>query len=63
MKALQKLTPEYLDSCKGATPEQICRFLEDFRNTYGPIYLRQTDPELYELYLKLKKEGKLESQN
>ena len=56
MKALQLFTPEYLESCKGATPEQICRFIEDFKNTYGPIYLKQTDPGLYALYLKKKKE-------
>ncbi len=35
MKALQLFTPEYLNRCRGMTPEQIVRWLEDFRELFG----------------------------
>ena len=35
MKTVQKFTPEYLDSCRKMKPEQIVRFLEDFRILHG----------------------------
>lgn len=31
MKAVQKFTPEYLELCKKMTPDQIVKFLEEFR--------------------------------
>jgi predicted DNA binding CopG/RHH family protein len=31
MKALQKFSAEYLEQCRAMKPEQIVRFLEDFR--------------------------------
>lgn len=35
MKALQKFTPEYIKLCAGMKPEQIARFLEEFRMVHG----------------------------
>ncbi len=37
MKALQKFTPEYLEECKKMKPDQIARFLEDFRLLHGGL--------------------------
>ena len=31
MKALQTFTPAYLEACRKLTPDDIARFLEDFR--------------------------------
>ena len=35
MKAIQKFSPEYLKVCSGMKPEQIAKFLEDFRLIHG----------------------------
>lgn len=35
MKALQRFTDEYLESCRDMTPDQIIRFLDDFRLLHG----------------------------
>ncbi len=35
MKALQKFTPEYLELCRRMKPEQIAKFLDDFRRIHG----------------------------
>lgn len=35
MKAIQKFTPEYLERCRAMSPEQIVRFLDDFRKLHG----------------------------
>ena len=35
MKAVQKFSDEYLDSCRDMTPDQIIRFLDDFRRLHG----------------------------
>lgn len=35
MKAIQKFSPEYLEQCKKMKPEQIVKFLEDFRMIHG----------------------------
>ena len=35
MKAIQKFSDEYLELCKTMTPEQIVKFLEDFRTMHG----------------------------
>jgi predicted DNA binding CopG/RHH family protein len=34
MKAVQKFTDEYLESCRGMTPDQVLDFLEDFRRLH-----------------------------
>jgi uncharacterized protein (DUF4415 family) len=34
-RALQKFSKEYLDQCKEMKPEEIVRFVEDFRILYG----------------------------
>jgi predicted DNA binding CopG/RHH family protein len=31
MKPVQYFTPEYLEQCRRMTPDQVIRFLEDFR--------------------------------
>jgi len=31
MKTLQKFTPEYLENCRKMTPEEIVKFLDQFR--------------------------------
>lgn len=35
MKALQKFTPEYLEHCRSMTPDQIAKFLDEFRLIHG----------------------------
>ena len=35
MKAIQHFSDEYLEQCRGMTPEQIIRFLDDFRLLHG----------------------------
>ena len=35
MKAVQKFTDEYLEQCRGASPQQIIEFLESFRQLQG----------------------------
>jgi predicted DNA binding CopG/RHH family protein len=35
MRPVQHFTPEYLAACRDMTPDQIIRFLEDFRRLHG----------------------------
>ena len=35
MKTVQYFSDEYLERCRGMTPEQILRFLDDFRRLHG----------------------------
>lgn len=35
MKAVQKFTDEYLERCSELSPDEIVKFLEDFRYMYG----------------------------
>jgi predicted DNA binding CopG/RHH family protein len=35
LKAVQYFTPEYLEHCRQMTPDQIIRFVEDFRRMHG----------------------------
>ena len=35
MKTVQYFTDEYLAQCKSMTPDQIVRFLDDFRQLHG----------------------------
>lgn len=35
MKALQRFSDDYLESCRAMTPDQIVRFLDDFRRLHG----------------------------
>jgi predicted DNA binding CopG/RHH family protein len=35
MKTIQKFSKEYLEHCKSMKPEQIVRFLDDFRRLHG----------------------------
>jgi uncharacterized protein (DUF4415 family) len=35
MRPVQHFTPEYLQQCRQMTPDQIIRFLEDFRRLHG----------------------------
>ncbi|MEQ1802213.1 MAG: hypothetical protein ABL989_09850 [Gammaproteobacteria bacterium] len=35
MKAVQYFTPEYLEQCRQMTPDQIIRFVDDFRRLHG----------------------------
>lgn len=35
MRPVQYFTPEYLEQCRQMTPDQIIRFLEDFRRLHG----------------------------
>jgi predicted DNA binding CopG/RHH family protein len=35
MKAVQYFTPEYLERCREMTPDQIIKFVEDFRRLFG----------------------------
>lgn len=34
-KAIQYFNPEYLERCKGMTPEQILEFLENYRELFS----------------------------
>lgn len=36
MRPVQYFTPEYLERCRAMTPEQIVRFLDDFRSLQRP---------------------------
>lgn len=35
MKALQLFSDEYLQQCQNMTPDQVVRFLDDFRRLHG----------------------------
>lgn len=35
MRPVQHFTPEYLEQCRQMTPDQIIRFVEDFRRLHG----------------------------
>ena len=35
MRPVQYFTPEYLEQCREMTPDQIIRFVEDFRRLHG----------------------------
>ena len=35
MKATQYFSDEYLDRCRDMTPDQVIRFLDDFRQLHG----------------------------
>jgi predicted DNA binding CopG/RHH family protein len=35
MKAVQHFSEEYLEQCRGMTPDQVLRFLDDFRRLHG----------------------------
>ena len=35
MRPVQYFTPEYLEQCRRMTPDQIIRFVEDFRVLHG----------------------------
>lgn len=35
MKAVQRFTDEYLESCREMRPDQIVQFLDDFRRLHG----------------------------
>jgi uncharacterized protein (DUF4415 family) len=35
MKTVQRFSDEYLESCREMTPDQIIRFLDDFRRLHG----------------------------
>lgn len=36
MRPVQYFSKDYLEQCRAMTPEQIVRFLEDFRSLRGP---------------------------
>jgi len=35
VKAIQHFSDEYLEQCRGMTPDQVIRFLDDFRRLHG----------------------------
>ncbi len=35
MKAIQLFSEEYLQQCRGMTPDQVVKFLDDFRRLHG----------------------------
>ena len=35
MKTVQYFSDEYLEQCRGMTPDQVLRFLDDFRRLHG----------------------------
>lgn len=35
MKVVQLFSDEYLQQCRGLTPDQVVRFLDDFRRLHG----------------------------
>lgn len=35
MRPVQHFTPEYLEQCREMTPDQVIRFMEDFRRLHG----------------------------
>lgn len=37
MKPLQRFTSEYLESIRNSSPDEIVRFLDDFRQLHAPV--------------------------
>ncbi len=37
MRSIQYFSDEYLEECRSLTPDQIIRFLEDFRTLHGSV--------------------------
>lgn len=35
MKTIQYFSEKYLEQCRGMTPDQVIRFLDDFRQLHG----------------------------
>lgn len=46
MRPVQFFTPEYLERCRGLTPEQILQFLDDFRQMHGAAALPEREAEI-----------------
>lgn len=46
MRPVQFFTPEYLERCRGLAPEQILRFLDDFRQMHGAAALPEREAEI-----------------
>ena len=42
MKAVQYFDPDYIERCKKMTPDQIAKFLDDFRMLHRPSKLVKT---------------------
>lgn len=40
MNAIQYFSPEYLDRCRELTPDEIVRFLDEFRRLHGRTQCR-----------------------
>ena len=49
MKAVQHFTPEYLAQCRQMTPDQVIRFLEDFRTLHAQRGTGRTPSKLISL--------------
>lgn len=63
MRPLQRFSDDYLDSVRGATPDQVVRFLDDFRQVHAPdrpsrlISMRVPEPLLASFKARCKLEG------
>jgi len=63
MKALQRFSTEYLESTRNSSPDEIVRFLEEFRQLHAPnppsrlISLRVPEPLLRSFKEKCHLEG------
>ena len=63
MKPLQRFSDEYLESTRGISPEQVVRFLDEFRQIHAPkrpsrlISMRVPEPLLASFKNKCELEG------
>ncbi len=49
MRPVQYFTTEYLERCRVLTPDQIIRFLDEFRQLHGPALLAEREREIEQL--------------
>ncbi|MBT3786095.1 hypothetical protein HOF92_14055 [bacterium] len=43
LRPIQYFDPEDLERAKSLSREQICQFIEDFRDLYGPIFQKRIE--------------------
>jgi predicted DNA binding CopG/RHH family protein len=63
MKPLQRFSPEYLESIRGISPDEVVRFLDEFRQIHAPnrqsrlISMRVPEPLLESFKARCRIEG------
>jgi predicted DNA binding CopG/RHH family protein len=63
MKPLQRFSADYLDSIRGVSPDEVVRFLDEFRRIHAPprrsrlISMRVPEPLLQSFKTRCRMEG------